>query len=201
MAEVSSSEDLASLFEYLKNAESMLKENPEQAVLLVENVLEEIQSKESVVAMHQRCSRLLDRLIPLLPMPAFLKLAKCLLQKSVLEECCCHQYGSHVLQSIVSSSASRLYSDIRFSPQEDDTRAENTHDQGTPQERERLVNIFVDTIGELKDSWHWMVTDSCGTHVARFILTLLCGRVPFKNDSSKSISNSKTNSFGCDNFT
>ena len=107
-------EDLLSLFEYLKNAESMLKENPEQAVLLVENVLEEIQGKESVVAMHQRCSRLLDRLIPLLPMGAFMRLCKCLLQKVVLEECCCHQYGSHVLQSVILSSASRLFQDLKI---------------------------------------------------------------------------------------
>ena len=178
-------EDLLSLFEYLKNAESMLKENPEQAVLLVENVLEEIQGKESVVAMHQRCSRLLDRLIPLLPMGAFMRLCKCLLQKVVLEECCCHQYGSHVLQSVILSSASRLFQDLKIANLDETDAQHELHDQGSPEERDRLVNIVVDAMSGIEDGWHWIMADSCGSHVARSLVMLLSGRIPVKDEGPK----------------
>lgn len=178
----------AELRQYFIQIEAALIEGfaaEEDQIMFMENVLTELVGKEMLLATDFELSRILERLLKSASDVQIRKVASSLLENYL--ELSMHQFGSHVVQTIVMLAAD--ISEREFlSPVT--TKSETTDDESIPM---TMTDIAFDICNRFRDHWTTLLVHSHGSHVARTILNMLSGESLVQDSDIRSKKSKKYN--------
>ncbi|KAF2666642.1 ARM repeat-containing protein [Microthyrium microscopicum] len=150
--------------------------NDQEREDFLENLFHQTEGKELKMANSQSCSRLLERLIPLLGPEKLKKLFKAF--SGQFQSLVQHRFASHCCEILFIRTAPVVTQEIISPP--DNFVTDESAEPLPPME-----DLFLGVVQELQEHMGWLMTDTFASHPLRVLLLVLSGQ-PIRQASLKS---------------
>ncbi|RLN91479.1 hypothetical protein BBJ28_00026099 [Nothophytophthora sp. Chile5] len=163
---------------YLKEVTEMLTQpsedsTPEDAELLLWNVLEELAPRAASAASDRHAGELLEAFLPKMSDVQL----RYLLSKMTgyVSHLWTNRYSSHVLQNVLSRSSAVVAKEQQLDEKDDKNENEDEEDERV-KETPPMSEVIVAMVKEVENEWLTLMNDVSASHVLRSVLAVLAGK-------------------------